>query len=264
MSDAHHDPHIHRLLLEAVPVPDPGPYQNWGEVSRRAGLAPLVELEEPGSDDFMIRAARLDNGPVPLPGVSRRARGPLGRRRIVASAPAPGLSSPRTPRRKHLAVPILIGACALLGLPAYAVVDRIIAAVTGTAPAPLPLGGVQDLPVAQIPAIGATECTGDVRIAFTKWIATPAQLEALKRRLHGDAAVKSARVISPAQSFALLKKKYPDGVQGLRSNPFSYIVDVWLEQPAHARHFVNRYRATNIPGVQARSITIRRDDDASC
>ena len=174
---------------------------------------------------------------------------------MVASVPAPGLGRPRTARRKYLAVLIAIGACALLALPAYAVVDRIIAAFSGTAPKGLPLGGVQDLPAGPSPTIAASECTGDVRISF-KWRAPPAQVAALELCLHRDAAVKSVRVITPAQSFAQLRAKYPDEARGLRWNPFSYIVDVWLERPGHARRFVDRYRATKIPGVEGRSMTI--------
>jgi hypothetical protein len=218
----------------------------------------------------------------------------LGRAQIAASAPATvadwngkghvhdgfsvlGSSHRPVRSRRRLTVAMLIAACALLALPAYAVVDRIIAAVTGTAPAPLPLGGVQDLPVPPSPAIAATGCPGDVRIAFLgpAWTSGRpptkqsmrtrlAQVGALERRLNGDAAVKSVVVISPAQSFAQLKKKYPHGVQGLRRNLVPYIVDVWLEQPAQARRFVDRYRATKIPGVDGRSITIRSDDNATC
>jgi hypothetical protein len=204
----------------------------------------------------------------------------LGRAQIAVSAPATAadwngnghvhngfsvLGSSHRPfrSRRWLTVAILIGVCALLALPAYAVVDRIIAAVTGTAPAPLPLGGVQDSPSAPSSGLAASECPGDVRIALHLGT-TLAKLGALERRLGADAAVKSFVVIDPAQSYAELRERYPDGVQGLRGNPFSYIVDVQLEQPANARRFVDRYRAANIHGVMGGSMTIRSDDNATC
>jgi len=86
--------------------------------------------------------------------------------------------------------------------------------------------------------------------------ATSAEIDAVKRRLHRDPQVMGFLFVSRAQAFAQLKKKFPEVMKQLGSNPLVARIEVRLEKGANARRFISHYSAMSFRGVlSVKSIT---------
>lgn len=98
--------------------------------------------------------------------------------------------------------------------------------------------------VAQTPA---QRCT--VVIFFTLG-ATSDQIAAVKTRVSRDAQIKAFRFTSRAEALELLRKKFPQLVDELPTNPLPARISMQLRAGVVQKRLVARYRVLKLRGVE--------------
>jgi len=107
--------------------------------------------------------------------------------------------------------------------------------------------------------VSAQRCT--VVVFFTV-PATSDQIGAVKSRLRRDAQVRDFRFISRAQALDQMRKKFPELVDNLPSNPLPARIHLQLKVGVKQERFVSRYRALKPRGVK--NVTRIEPGPSSC
>lgn len=100
----------------------------------------------------------------------------------------------------------------------------------------------------------AVSSAGATPTSHCSWVwmtdqSTKAQVGAVKARLSKDRSVRAFRVVTPAQLLEAMRRKYPELVDALPSNPFTAQFRIRLREGVDADQFVVHYRALKLKGV---------------
>jgi cell division protein FtsX len=80
---------------------------------------------------------------------------------------------------------------------------------------------------------------------------------AVVRRVRGDDAVRSVRLLTPAEQLPQLGEQYPAIAKTMKVNPYAWELRVRLHDEDDGPRFVARYRALNLDGVKSVSVVGR-------
>ena len=100
--------------------------------------------------------------------------------------------------------------------------------------------------VAARPVSSAATCTVEL---FFNLRASKGQIDAVAARLRRDRSIRSIRVLTREQALQELRKKFPDLLKSLPSNPLPARIELNLVPGTGQAQTVARYKALRLSGV---------------